>query len=295
MQAKSYVFGLGYVALAGFIWGCVQVLYFNEIKHIPPLEIIAHRCIWAFVILFIFVIFSTNLKSYVSIFLDSNKLVYLTSTALLLSSNWFFFVKSVSINAVQDAAMGYFISPIFSVVFGYLFFKEKLNRIHLISILLIVFAIGNLIINLGSIPFIALSVATTWSIYGLIKKKIKISSEIGLLFETSLLTPFFIAYIIFLNFNNESNFNVSEVKSFYFLIGSGIVTAVPLFFFNIGVKKIPLSFSGLMFYLVPTLQFITSIVVLKEELSVLKLISFIIIWLSIILFIRESMKVEKNI
>ena len=173
MQAKSYVFGLGYVALAGFIWGCVQVLYFNEIKHIPPLEIIAHRCIWAFVILFIFVIFSTNLKSYVSIFLDSNKLVYLTSTALLLSSNWFFFVKSVSINAVQDAAMGYFISPIFSVVFGYLFFKEKLNRIHLISILLIVFAIGNLIINLGSIPFIALSVATTWSIYGLIKKKIK--------------------------------------------------------------------------------------------------------------------------
>ena len=295
MESKGYFVGLSYVALAGFIWGCVQVLYFNEINYIPPLEIISHRCIWAFFALLIYVLISKNLKNYILIFNDKKKFIYLTLAALLISSNWFFFVMSVTLNKVQDAAMGYFISPILSVAFGYIFFKENLNKFHILSILLIILSIANLIFNLGSFPWIAISVATTWSIYGLIKKKIKVSSEIGLLFETSMLTPFFLIYILFLNFDNKSHFTLLEIKSFYFLIGSGIVTAVPLFFFNLGVKKIPLSFSGLMFYLVPTLQFLTSITILKEELSIIKLISFIVIWFAIFLFIFESMKIKKTI
>ena len=177
MESKGYLVGLSYVALSAFIWGCVQVLYFNEINYIPPLEIIAHRCIWAFFVILIFVLFSKNFKDYTSIFFNSSKFIYLTLAALLISSNWFFFVMSVTLNKVQDAAMGYFISPIFSVAFGYIFFKEQLNKLHLISILLIIFSIINLIFNISSFPWIALSVATTWSIYGLIKKKIKMYSQ----------------------------------------------------------------------------------------------------------------------
>ena len=105
MESKGYFVGLSYVALAGFIWGCVQVLYFNEINYIPPLEIISHRCIWAFFALLIYVLISKNLKNYFLIFNDKKKFIYLTLAALLISSNWFFFVMSVTLNKVQDAAM----------------------------------------------------------------------------------------------------------------------------------------------------------------------------------------------
>ena len=294
MYNESYLSGLFFSLLAGTIWGCIQVIYFNHINYIPPLEIIAHRSLWAFFILFFVIISLKNFKKYLLIFNDFRKIFFLSLTALLVSSNWFFFILAVSINKVNESAMGYFISPIFSVAFGYIFFKEKLSKIQLISLLLIIIAIINLIVNLGVLPWISLSLATTWSIYGLIRKKIDVSSEIGLLFETSFLAPFFFTYIIFLKINGIDHFKIDDNYSHFFLIGAGIVTLVPLFFFNLGVKKIPLGIAGLIFYLVPTLQFLTSITYLNEEISYIKLISFIIIWISIIIFIYDSFK-KKNI
>ena len=148
--------------------------------------------------------------------------------------------------------------------------------------------------NFGVIPWLSLSLATTWSIYGLVRKKIDVSSEIGLLFETSILAPIFIVYLFVLKFYGVDHFQYDKNYSSIFLIGAGFVTVIPLFFFNIGVKKIPLSVAGLIFYLVPTLQFITSVTFLNENISLIKLYSFIIIWLSILIFIYDSFK-KKNV
>ena len=293
MNKGSFLNGLIYVSIAASIWGCVQVLYFNNIDYIPPLETTSHRGIWSFVFLFALILIKKKFNVYFSIFKNKKKLTYLLITSILVSSNWLLFILSISINRVQDAAMGYFISPILSVGFGYIFFKEELSKIQMFSLSLIIISILNLIVNLGTIPWIALSLATTWSLYGLLRKKIEVSSEVGLLVETSILFPLFILYCLFLYNDGTSHFKFNDITSIYLLIGAGLVTAIPLFFFNIGLKMIPLSIAGLIFYLVPTLQFLTSVFFLGEKISLLKIISFIIIWIAVIVFLYESIKTKK--
>jgi len=127
------------------------------------------------------------------------------------------------------------------------------------------------------------------------EKKIKVASEIGLLFETSILLPLFIIYCLYLYSIGINHFSFYDTTSSLFLIGSGFVTAMPLFFFNLGIKKISLSVAGLVFYLVPTLQFLTSVIVLGEVINNLKIISFIIIWTAVLVFLYESIKNNKII
>lgn len=287
--------GLLYSLIAAVIWGCVQVIYFNNIIYIPPLEIVAHRGIWAFFFLFILIIIRKKTSNYFEIFKNKKHLFYLLSTSILISSNWFFLLIAITFNKVQDAAMGYFISPIFSLGFGYIFLKEKLSKIQFLSIILIILAIMNLVINLGTVPWIALSLATTWSIYGLIRKKTNVDSEVGVFFETSMLVPIFFIYCLILNLKGIGHFELDDKFSMFFLIGAGFVTAVPLFFFNLGVKLIPLGLAGIIFYVVPTLQFLTSIIYLEEIIYFYKIISFVLIWIAIIMFILESVKNNKRL
>jgi len=295
MDKKSFLNGLFYSSIAALIWGFVQVLYFKNIDYIPPIETVSHRGIWAFFFLIILIFAKKNYTEFISIFTNKKKFFYLSITSVLITSNWLFFILSIFINRVHDAAMGYFISPILSVGFGYIFFKEKLSKIQILSLSLIILSILNLIVNLGTIPWIAISLATTWSIYGLLRKKIRVASEVGLLFETSILLPFFFIYCFYLYSTGKSHFSLSDIPSTLFLIGSGFVTALPLFLFNLGLKKIPLSVAGLIFYLVPTLQFLTSVIILGEIIDNLKIISFIIIWVAILAFLYESIKNNKNI
>lgn len=295
MDKKSFLNGLFYSSIAASIWGFVQVLYFKNINYIPPLETVSHRGIWAFFFLVLLIFAKKNFKEFASIFNNKKNLLYLSITSLLVTSNWLFFILSIFIHRVHDAAMGYFISPILSVGFGYIFFKEKLSKIQIFSLSLIILAILNLIVNLGTIPWIAISLATTWSIYGLLRKKIKVASEVGLLFETSILLPVFVIYCLYLFGMEKGHFSLNDLPSSLLLIGSGFVTALPLFLFNLGLKKIPLSVAGLIFYLVPTLQFLTSVIILDEVINSLKIISFIIIWAAILVFLYESIKNNKTI
>ena len=293
MHKKSYLDGFAYVFIATFLWGFIQVLYFKQIDYVSPFEVVCHRGIWSFVCLLCLIIITKNFKNYLLIFKDRKKVFLLSITGILVSSNWFFFILSVYLNKVQDASMGYFISPIFSVIFGYIFLNEKISKIQFASILLIIIAILNLIINSNQVPYIALSLATTWSIYGLLRKKINVSSELGLLFEQTILLPIFFTIILVMSkLENAQLFFFYNNMNSLLLMGAGVVTVIPLFFFNLGVKKIPLNLSGLIFYFVPTLQFITAILFLNEKISLLKTYSFIIIWFSVLLFIYESLKKE---
>ena len=137
---------------------------------------------------------------------------------MLISSNWFFLIKSISTENVQDAAMGYYISPIVSVALGYIIFKEKFSKIQFLSLILILIAMINLIVNIGSIPWIAISLATTWSLYGVIRKKVNIDSEVGLFFELSLLLPIFLGYSILLNQNGTGHFILDDKYTIFFLM-----------------------------------------------------------------------------
>ena len=222
------------------------------------------------------------------------KILVLSFTAILITINWTGFILAVSINRVQDASMGYFITPMISILLGYFFLKEKISKLRLISILMMLVSIIFLIINLKTLPFVAILIGTTWSIYGLLRKQINVSSEIGLLYESGFITLIAGPYLIYLNYQGSGFFLNETTLTSIFLILTGAVTTFPLFFFNLGVKFIPLGFAGVIFYLVPSFHFITSVFILHEKISLPKLFSFIIIWIAVIIFIIDIFKEEKK-
>tara|TARA_Y100001970_G_C14200169_1_gene840648 strand:- start:1203 stop:2105 length:903 start_codon:yes stop_codon:yes gene_type:complete len=295
LKNSPLIKGIFFTSLASTFWGIPQPLIFNEIKFIPALEIASHRGVWSFIFLFVAIFFLGKIKDFLILFKSLKIIVILSIASILIATNWIGFVLAVSINRVQDASMGYFLTPMISIGLGYLFLNEKISFLKLISILLMIFAIIFLIISLRTFPYLAILIGTSWGIYGLLKKKINISSEIGLLYESGFICLIAIPYLIYLNFMDNAFFLNSDSTTSVFLILTGAVTVFPLFFFNVGVKFIPLGFAGVIFYMAPTFHFITSVFILKENLSIPKLITFVIIWFAVLIFIVEVIKEEKII
>ena len=271
-----------------------QPLIFNEIKYVPPIEVAFHRGIWSFIFLFIILSFFTKLYDFFLIFFSIKKLIVLSITAFLISINWTGFIFAVSINKVQDASMGYFITPMISIFLGYIFLNEKITILKFISLFLMIGSIIFLFISLKSFPFIAVLIGTTWGIYGLLRKQINVSPAIGLFYECFLISIFSLPYLLYLYFNDYGYFLNHSNYTTLLLIAAGAVTLFPLFFFNLGIKNIPLGLAGVLFYLAPTFHFITSVFILYENLLLPKLISFIIIWIAVLIFIFDVLKTEKG-
>jgi|TARA_B110000438_G_scaffold286277_1_gene317328 chloramphenicol-sensitive protein RarD len=287
--------GIFYTCLASLFWGLPQPLFFNEIKFVSALEVASHRGIWSFIFLSLIIICSGKIKFFFNLFKSYKKILVLSLTAILISINWAGFIFAISINRLQDASMGYYITPMISIGLGFLFLKESISPLKFISILMMFSSLIFLFISLKTVPFIAILIAITWGVYGLLRKQINVSSEIGLLYESGFITLIAAPYLIYLNYQGTGYFLNSTSMTSVFLILTGIVTIFPLFFFNLGVKIIPLGFAGVIFFLAPTCHFLASIFILKENLNTSKLISFIIIWIAIIVFIIDIFKEEKKI
>ena len=200
----------------------------------------------------------------------------------------------MSINKVQDASMGYFITPMISILLGYFFLKEKINLLKFLSVILMLISIIYLFFSIKSYPYIALLIGTTWGIYGLLRKQINVSPALGLLYECFVISLFSFPYLFYIYLKGSGFFLNYNSYTTIFLILTGAVTIFPLFFFNLGIKHISLGYAGVLFYLAPTFHFITSVFILKEELQFIKLISFFIIWIGIIIFILDVLIKERN-
>ena len=270
-----------------------QPLIFNEIKYIPAIEVAIHRGLWSFIFLFLILTFFNKLKDFFFLFFSYKKILVLTITALLISINWTGFILAVSIGKLQDASLGYYITPMISIALGYLFLKEKLSLLKLLSLIMMFSAISFLIISLNTFPYIAILIGTTWGIYGLLRKQINVRPELGLFYESGLITLIAGPYLIYLNYLGIGYYLNHTSYSSYFLMLGGVVTVFPLFFFNLGLKFIPLGLAGVLFYLAPTFHFITSVLILNENLSFQKLITFFIVWIAVTIFIVDVLKEEK--
>ena len=294
MYNKSFYKGIIYTSLAALFWGIPQPLFFNNINFIPAIEIALHRGLWSFIFLSILIIISGKFNEFLSIFKSYRKILFLIITSLLISINWTGFIYAVNINRVQDASMGYFLTPIISILLGYFFLNEKISKLKIYSIIIMLSAILFLIISLKTFPLIALLIGITWGFYGLIRKQINIPAEVGLFFEAGFISIFALPYLIYIDVQNLGFFINHSIEVSIFLILTGAVTIFPLFFFNLGVKKIPLGFSGVIFFLAPSLHFITSAFILKEDISLSKLICFILIWIAVIIYIYDIIKKNKS-
>ena len=290
MYNKNFSKGVIFTCIASIFWGLPQPLFFNELNHVNTIEVILHRGFWSFIFLFLILVLISNISEFINIFKSKKNLLILTITSCLIASNWGGFIFAVGQERVQDASMGYFITPMISIFLGYLFLKEKISRLKFFSVILMVFAIIFLFFNLNEFPYLVIFIGTTWAIYGLLRKQINVSPSIGLLFESFVITLISIPYIIYLfKFGTISFLNV-DTKTTIFLILTGAVTIFPLFFFNLGLRFIQLGLAGVLFYLAPSFHFITSVFILGENILIPKLFSFIIIWIGIILYIFDTLK-----
>jgi len=283
---KGSIFTVG----ASLWWGVIGVLYFKFVSFASPLELTIHRTIWTALLLVIVTSYYSKWSEFNKIISNRINVFILLITGLLISINWFTWLYAVKTNNLLDSALGYYIFPILSVFFGIVFLKEKYNKNKIISVLLVLMALIYLLIKLGSVPWIGITVAVTFSLYGLIRKKIKVSPDIGLLIETLLISPIAAVFFIFLIKNNLNIFSLNEPVLSFYLFWAGLMTLIPLFWFTKGFELIGIGPASMIFFLTPTAQFFLGLYYFNEPLILDKLISFIFIWIAVIIYLNELRK-----
>ena len=288
---KKYLFkGISFTVAASLWWGIIGVIYFKFVSYASPLELTIHRTLWTALLLIITTSYYNKWNEFKRIIQKKINILILFTTGFLVSINWFIWLYAVSTNNLLDSALGYYIFPIFSVFLGIIFLKEKYNRNKIISIALVVMALIYFLIELGEIPWIGVTLAFTFSLYGLIRKKIKVSSDIGLLIETLLLSPIAIILFIILKNNSLNIFSMSEPLLSFYLFWAGLMTLVPLFWYTKGFKLIGIGPASMIFFLTPTSQFFLGLYYFNEPLILNKLITFIFIWIAVIIYLNELRK-----
>ena len=290
---KDFNKGLLLTSLGSFWWGFIGVLYFEYVSFIGHVELVVHRCLWTAVMLIFTTTFFLKWKIFFHILSNKKKLFYLFISGFLIFINWAIWIYAVATKQIINASFGYFIMPIISVLLGYVFFKENLNYKRTFSIILVFISILILIFfNLKSLPWVGIIVALSWAFYNLVRKKIEVDTDIGLLIESLFIFPFAIIAFYLIAKSGLNDFNLSNPKLSLFLILAGPMTVIPLFLYVRGVELIGLGPTGMIFYITPTLQFFLGYFYYDEQFSLLKFVSFIIIWIAVIIYLKDLY--EKN-
>ena len=280
--------GLLLTSLGSFWWGFIGVIYFEYVSFIGHIELVVHRCLWTATMLILTTSFLSKWKIFFQVIRNKKYLLYLLISGFLIFVNWAVWIYAVATERIIDASFGYFIMPIISVLLGYIFFKEKLNKKRIFSVSLVFISIVILILfNLKSLPWVGLIVAFSWAFYNLVRKKINIDTDIGLLIESLYILPFAIISFYFILIHGFNDFSFSNPGLSFFLILAGPMTVIPLFLYVRGVELIGLGPTGMIFYITPTLQFILGYFYYNEEFSLVKFVSFIIIWIAVIIYLKD--------
>lgn len=294
MPAKSEELrGIIYAICAFTFWGLVPI-YFKLLSHIDAFEVLIHRILWSVVFLSILIIFTKQFQTLKNILKDRKKLIILFISAFLVSFNWLVFIWAIANNMIMEASLGYYINPLVNVFLGMVFFGEKAKKLQIIAIVLACVAIVYQIISLNSIPVVSLILAFSFGLYGLARKKINVPSVTGLLIETTLISPFALLYISYLFIYNKSNFLFPPDQTSLLLACAGFITVIPLLWFNGAAIRISMFKLGFLQYLGPSIAFLLAVFVYDEPFNKEKIITFIIIWLALIIFtISDIKKIKK--
>lgn len=276
-----------YAIIAFVIWGLLPI-YWKALDSVKPTIILANRIFWAFILLVIIITITKKWKILKEKLKDRKLVLLLTASSILIGINWGLYIYAVVTDRILETSLGYYINPLLVVIIGVIFYKEKLDLLTKIAIG--VAAIGVIIktIQYGQIPILSLALATSFALYGGIKKSTNVDSSVGLAIETAILAPFALAYLIYA----QPTGNTSPII-LLLLIGAGLVTLTPLLFFSSAAKRVPLSVLGFTQYISPTVSLVLGVFVYRESFGMLDLVSFIFIWLALIIYTYSSFKNKK--
>jgi chloramphenicol-sensitive protein RarD len=275
-------------ALAFLCWGLFP-LFFHAIKEVPSMEILAHRMLWSLGFLLIVLAVRRQWK-WLNLVREPRLLFSFIASALLLSANWLLYIWSVNNGHVIDASLGYFITPLVNIMFGFLLLKERLRRAQWGAIALAALGVAWLTWQAGTVPWIALILAATFGGYGLLRKTATLGPLEGLSLETMVLFPLAAGYVGWLALHGESTFvSTPSDATRWLLVAAGPITAIPLLLFAAGARQIPLSVLGLLQYLSPTIQFLLGVWLFHEAFTPERLVGFVLIWAALALYAAEGM------
>ena len=288
MRNKDFNKGIALTALGSFWWGVFGVIYFKYISFAGHIEVVIHRVVWTSLTLTLSTMYFSKWNIFIDLLKNFKILLTLFFSGLLIFINWAVWIYAVSNNQIIDASFGYFIMPILSVFLGNIFFQESLNKKRKLSILLVVISVVFLFVtNLNSIPWVGLAVALSWGFYNLLRKKINVDTDIGLLVESLFILPFALVAFYLIAEKGLNDFTLSDPSLMFILLLAGPMTVIPLFLYVRGVELCGLGPTGMIFYITPTFQFILGYFYYNEAFSIIKLVSFILIWIAVIIYLKD--------
>lgn len=275
------------VAAAYALWGMLPV-YWRFLIKVPATEVWGHRVVWCLVFLLVLIVFTgqwDGLKQESkAVFQSPKRTAGVVVAALMLNVNWFTYIWAVMHNHVIETSLGYYINPLVSVLLGIVFLKERLNRLQIAAFGLALLGVLNLTIHFGSFPWIAVSLAISFGLYGLLKKLVNMTAINGLVMETMIVFLPCLFYLGTLQAGGKAAFLGHSLMVTALLAGAGIVTAVPLLLFAGGTRRLPLAMVGFLQYISPTLTLLLGIFLFRERFSLTHLISFGLIWSGLAVF-----------
>ncbi len=279
--------GVLYAAFSYILWGILPV-YWKLLQHVNADEILANRVFWSFFFVILILLLNKKWSLFTGTLLglsqNKKQLAALAIASILISINWFIYIWAVNSDQMIEASLGYYINPLVSVLLGMVFLKERLSMLQYVSFLLAAIGVLIMTISYGQFPWIALSLAISFGLYGLAKKLIKVDSSVGLALETLVVMPLSAIYIGYLVSQGTNSLFSGSWTTTLLLAGAGAATAVPLLFFAKGAQRIPLATLGILQYIAPTLTLILGVFVYHETFSAVHLLAFTFIWSALILY-----------
>jgi chloramphenicol-sensitive protein RarD len=283
--SREQLAGVGYAAAAYVIWGLFP-LYFRALDGIPPLEVLAHRIAWSALFLVLLVTARRRWPEVLVQLRARGNLARLSLSAILISGNWLIYIWAVQAEHVVDASLGYFVNPLVSVLLGVAFLREPLSRRQVLAVTLAAAGVLALVVRVGHVPWVALSLALSFGLYGLVRKRTAVDATAGLLGEVAVLAPLALAYLAAVAARGESHLGAGALQT-ALLVAIGAVTAVPLIWFAVGIRRLRLATIGLLQYVNPTMQLAIAVLVFGEPFTGAYRLAFACIWAGLAIYTSD--------
>lgn len=284
--------GIVLILLGYIIWGFFP-LYWVLLKHVPATEVLAHRMLWSVPVLLIIVVLIKKWREdFLIAIKNPRELRWLLVTAILITINWGVYIIAVSLDRIVEASMGYFLTPLLHILGGFVIFKEKIGRIKQLAVICAMLGVFYYITSVDVFPWIALVLGFSFAAYGILRKFITTPAVPGLLVETLLLVPLSLGYIYYLTETHQIAFCNMSINTDIWLMLAGVVTVTPMILFTTGARLLPMTTTGILFYISPTIQFLVGALVFHEKVNIHQLVGFMGIWIGLGLYSYSLLRTE---
>jgi len=292
--AQRMISGLIFGGASFIIWGA-SPLYWKALGHVPAIEIVLHRIVWSFVFLVPLILIRKKWTDFTATLKSRQAILVLLVSTLLVSCNWLIYIWAVNAGHLLQASLGYYINPLVNVLLGLVFLKEKLRRPQVFAVLLAALGVLYLTFFFGQFPWIALTLAFSFGLYGLIHKTMSMGSLVGLTTETLIAGIPAVVCLLYLGHQGQGIFLNQGIATDLMLMASSVVTAVPLLFFSFGTRRLKLSTVGILQYIAPSCMFLMAVFLFNEPFFKAQIISFLMIWTALAIYSTDSVRYYRRV